>query len=381
MFNKKKIIHVITGLNVGGAEIMLYRLLSHSDRNAFDIEIISLTNIGPIGEKILSLGIPVRELGMKRGSKNPMAVLRLSKWIKKSNPDIVVTWMYHANLLGSIAAKLAGKIPSVWGIHHTNLDPKQDKPSTILTAKLGAMLSGCLPKQIIYCSESSKRIHESIGYKKGKGVVIPNGFDLDMFKPDPEARSMIRQELGIDENIPLIGLIGRFHPQKDHKNFIQAASLLCKINSNVRFLLCGDGIDWNNQELIGWINDGEIRDRIFLLGQRDDIPSVINVLDIHTLSAAFGEAFPLVVGEAMACGVPNVVTDVGDAASLIGSTGPVVPIKNPQVLCEAWDQILHMNHEQRTARGRLARERIREHFGLHKIVTLYEQQFTKLLDQ
>ena len=372
-----KILHLITGLSTGGAEIMLYKLVSKMDRDEFEIQIISLTDIGPIGEKIHDLGIPVRSLGMKRGIPDPYMLLKLTKCLRRYAPDIIQTWMYHADLVGGLAAKLDGKFPVVWGIRHSNLDSEGNKRSTVWTAKICAKLSRWLPVKIVCCSEASRRVHTALGYDPERMVVIPNGFDLNLFKPDLEGGTLVRQELGIPEDTILIGMAGRFDPQKDHRNFIKAAALLQKEIRDVQFLLCGDDITWENKKLSKWIDGTGLHSYFNLLGRRNDIPRIMNALDIAS-SSSYGEGFPNVVGEAMVCGVPCVVTDVGDSAIIVGNKGFVVPPRDPQALANALEGMVRLGKEKRTKLGMEARKRITENYSLEKIVSQYEKIYESL---
>ncbi len=374
----KKISHVITDLSTGGAEVMLYKLLSVMDRTAFATEVISLTDIGPVGEKVKDLGIPVRELGMRRGVPSPAALLKLAGLLRESRPDLVQTWMYHADLIGSLAAGMSNRIPVVWGIHNCDLNPLVTKKSTIWTVRICAKLSGRLPDRIICCSEASMVFHRQLGYAPEKLVVIPNGIDLLSFRPDPAARLSVREELGIPAETLLIGLVGRFNPQKDHLNFIRAASLLYARFPEVRFLLCGDGITWENQELAGWIKAAGIYGNCHLLGRRDDIPRLQAALDI-AVSSSRGEAFALVVGEAMACGVPCVVTNVGEMPRVVGDTGRIVDPENHQALAGACMDLIEAGPGGRAQLGAAARRRVEKHFNLLDIVERYENLYSKQL--
>jgi glycosyltransferase involved in cell wall biosynthesis len=181
--------HIITGLDLGGAEMMLYKVLLQMNRDAFQAEVVSMRDMGTLGEKIAKLGVPVRTLNMRRGVPDPRALWRLVKILKRQPPDLIQTWMYHANLMGGIAAKLAGDIPIVWGIHHSNFDPRKSKRRTVWTMKAGALLSSRLPREIICCGEVPKRVHIEMGYDAKKTVVIPNGFDLTKFHPEPALSS------------------------------------------------------------------------------------------------------------------------------------------------------------------------------------------------
>jgi len=371
--------HIITGLNTGGAEMMLYMLLLKADKSRFSANVISLTNIGPVGEKIQKLGIPVIALGMYAKAPNPWAIVRIGSYLRQISTDVVQTWMYHADLIGGVAARLAGKIPVVWGIHHTTLKPNSDKQSTILVAKTCSKLSKWIPARIVCCAKISRSLHVSLGYDEQKMLVIPNGFDLERFCPNKTAYREIREELGIPEETLLIGLVGRFHPQKGYRTFVEAAARLHTRHPYVHFVLCGNDITWENRDLVRWIDSAGIREQCHLLGHRDDIPWIQASLDIGSTSASHGEAFPLVIGEAMACGVPCVVTDVGDSALIVDDTGIVVPPKDPDAMTQAWEKIILLGRNGRFQLGKRARQRIRENFDLNIIVRRYEKLYDSVV--
>ena len=366
---------VITNLDCGGAEVMLFRLLSRLDRSRFTPQVISLIDIGQIGKQIQALGIPVRTLGMQRGRPSLKALIQLVQWLRQDRPHVVQTWMYHADLMGGLAARLAGGIPTIWGVHQSDLSWAGNRILTLLTVKACAYVSRWIPKQIICCSEASRRAHGAVGYAIDKLITIPNGYDVDTFKPDLLTGTMVRQELGIPEDVTIIGMVARFHPQKDHINFFKAARILLGKRRDICFLLCGQDITWDNKRLTVWIAPDEYS-HFRLIGQRDDIHRVTASFDIATLSS-FGEAFPNVISEAMSCAVPCVVTDVGDAALIVGQTGVAVPPRDPKALEEGWQRILGLDLENRMRLGLKARQRIKEQFNLSKIVTRYESVFEK----
>jgi len=208
-------------------------------------------------------------------------------------------------------------------------------------------------------------------------VVIPNGSDLEGFKRDSRGRKSIREELHIPEDAPVIGLVARFDPQKDHHNFVQAAKLLHKKRPDVRFVLCGHHVNWENKDLTRWIDEAGIRNRVHLLGRRDDIAQLTSAFDIASLSS-YGEAFPNVIGEAMSCEVPCVVTDVGDSARIVADTGLVVPPRNPTALAEAWGRMFDLGREQLAQMGLAARQRINDHFNLPQTVDRYHSLLEEL---
>jgi glycosyltransferase involved in cell wall biosynthesis len=301
-------------------------------------------------------------------------------WLRESQPQVVQTWMYHANLIGGIAALLAGHLPVVWGIHHANLDPRQNKRHTIWTAKLCARLSDAIPNRIVCCSETSRQVHADLGYAPRKMIVIPNGFDLSQFRPHPQARTSLRRELGIPEEAPLVGMAARFHPLKGHRNFVESAALLHAVCPDVHFVLCGRDVDRKNAELTDWIHKAGagLGDVCHLLGVREDMPRFFAAIDIAT-SPSVSEAFPIAIGEAMACGTPCVVTNVGDSAALVGDTGRVVPAGNPNPLAEAWRELLTSGPAVREQLGALARTRVEQHFSLGSVVERYQETYRQIL--
>jgi glycosyltransferase involved in cell wall biosynthesis len=374
-----KLTNIISGLNPGGAEILLYNILSRTDRQLFQPEVISLTDIGAVGEKLRAIDVPVWALGMSRSSPNPIYLMKLASFFQKHQPDLIHTWMYHADLIGGLAAKLAGSIPVVWSIHYSNIDPQGTKLTTRLTTKTCSLLSSWLANQIICTSQVSQQTHTEIGYAAQKMKVIRNGFDLDRFYPDITARLTIRQEFGLAENTPIIGMIARFHPQKDHHNFVRAAGQLHAIMPDVHFLLCGENVTWENSQLVEWIDTARIRSCCHLLGRKDNLQAIQASLDIATLSSAWGETFPLAIGEAMASGVPCVVTDVGDLSLLVGNTGCTVNPRDSKALADAWRYLLKMDSQQRRELGLLARQRVQQNFSIDAVVAQYQNLYRDIV--
>lgn len=374
-----KITHVITALETGGAESMLLRLLATTDPFRFTSQVISLAPLGPMAAPIQALGIPVQTVGVHHPADVPMGIARLARLLRQNQTDVVQTWMYHADLVGGLAARLAGRIPTVWNIRHGKLEPGDHKRATILTADACARLSRTLPTRIVSCSRAAVSLHAERGYDRDRMLVIPNGFDISAFRPDPEARRAVRQELGLSDNAFLIGYAARFDLQKDFQNFFQAAARLQHENPNAHFVLCGDNMTQGNSTLMSWIEDRDLRSRCYFLGRRNDMPRLQASFDIATLTSRSGEGFPNVLGEAMACGVPCVTTDVGDAAWVVGDTGRVVPTRDPEALAAAWSAVMAQSQNERAELGRAARLRIQEQFSLPAIVGAYEALYEDVL--
>jgi len=372
--------HIITGLETGGAETMLLRLLQFVDREKFPPRVISITGNGPIGRKIEALGIPVFALGMDPARPSLSDFLRLVKELKANPPAVIQTWMYHADLIGGLAGCFVPGVKIVWGIHNSTLDPSTSKRSTRVIVRINAFLSRFVPAKIIACSQVARKIHEAQGYQGNRMVFIPNGFDLDDYRPDVGARARVRTELGISATAPVVGMAARFDPQKDHATFFLAARELAAVIPDIHFVLCGDGISPENPGLVSMMSGFEKPGNFHLLGRRMDMKDIYPSWDVAMLSSSYGEAFPLVIGEAMACGVPCIGTDVGDTAELIDDTGQTVPPREPGQLSEAVKKILLLPDDERLALGWKARNRILENYEIRKIVTLYQQVWSQVTE-
>jgi len=371
----KKIIHIITGLSTGGAEMMLYKLLSVTDRNFFNPVVISLMNCGPIGLRIKGLEIPVYSMGIKKDLSMPIVLCRFIKLLNKLQPNIIQGWMYHANLAALLASWfISYKVPVLWNIRHTPYELKDEKKLTAFLIRLSAIFSS-RPTKIIYNSHVSAYRHKLLGFSNKYQEVIPNGFDCNYFEPSEDARLKLRNSLELTHKTFLIGLMARYHPMKDHMTFIQAARRLVAQYPDVHFILAGRGIDKINSILTNMIQEVNLMRNIHLLGECSNMPEIIAGLDISTNASAWGESFSNVIGESMACGVPCVVTDIGDSAWIVGDTGIVIPIKNIDELVKAWIKLIKIGSEGRKQLGQKARERIMNNFVLSKVVKDYEKTY------
>ena len=370
--HRLKVVHIITGLYVGGAETMLYKLLSEMDHDRFQNVVVSLLEIGPIGKQIQALGIPVYSLGMKRGLVTPGQFAALWRVLHRERPSIVQTWLYHADLLGLLAGRLARVPHIVWNLRCADI-LGYTSANTSWVLRACALLSRW-PDAIISNSHAGKAIHASAGYRARRWVVIPNGFDLARFKPDSEARASVRRELGICPEDAVIGTVARFDPAKDYTTFLRAALRLLDSNQHVSFVLVGRGVVPSNPHLQEILGSNEAHHRTHMLGVRTDVPRLLAALDIFTCSSA-SEGFANVIGEAMACGVPCVVTDVGDSARIVGDTGRVVAPRDPGALAAAWESLLRAGPQARQQLGARARQRVEQHYSLEAVTRMYEELY------
>jgi glycosyltransferase involved in cell wall biosynthesis len=373
-----KILHIIVGLEVGGAEMMLKRLIeSHHGAPDYQHSVISLTSLGKIGVLLQNLGIDVYCLNMQSSLGVPGVLWQLTKLIRELRPDIVQTWMYHADLLGGLAARFAGTKRIIWGIRTTEIKSGGSR-ATLIIRKVCAWLSYCVPHTIVCAAEASRLAHITAGYDRSRMLVVANGVDTDHLVATPDQRISIRTECGFGPGIVVIGCVGRFHPVKDHQNFIQAAGIVAKKNENAYFLLIGRGLNSENTQLTEWIRLTEYPDRFVLLGERTDIPSLLAAMDIFCLHSRT-EGFPNVVGEAMAMSKPCVATDVGDAAMLIADTGIVVPKENFVALAQGLMQMIELQPAVRNNLGKKAQARIYDEFTMKCARERFEKIYKNVL--
>ena len=371
-----RVVHVVSSLHTGGTEMMLYKLLAGMDRVRFANSVVSMTSGGAVAERIRGLGIPVTSLGMRRGIPDPWAALRLYRILAQERPQVVQTWLYHADLLGLAMARAAGIREVVWNIRCSTTDERYVRGMTGIVVRLLARLSRA-PAAVVVNSDVGIAVHKGLGYHPRRWEMIPNGFDLARFRPDAAAYQDVRRELGATPDTLLIGLVARFDPLKDHATFLRAAALLAGRTPRVHFVAAGLGVDPANPELAGLIADPALSGRVHLLGERSDVPRITAALDIATCSST-GEGFPNVVGEAMACGVPVVTTAVGDAEAVVADTGIVVPPSSPRALADAWMSLVALTDEARIARGARARARVAENYDIAMIAARYEALYEEL---
>lgn len=369
-----RIVFIITNLSTGGAEAMLLKLLERLDRQNFEPLVISLVSVGEVGSKIRSLGIPVRALGMARGWTSLARFFELVRTIRDCRPDIVHTWLYHADLLGGLAAKLAGVGVVYWGVRSSNLEARKSRWITRVVRRICALLSPFIPNRIFFNSEVAMQVHSKLGYARRKMIVIPNGFDLSRFRADKDVRRSMRDDLGCSPDQLVVGMIGRYDPLKNQTGFVSAIEIVHRQMPQVVFLMVGPGVESDNQELVGLLKKSGVMDRVLLLGACDDMPRLLSALDVLA-SPSYAEAFPNVIGEAMASGVPCVATDVGDCSYIIGDAGQVVKVGDMEGLALCLESVLRLTHEQRAVLGQRARDRVAELFEIGVVVHRYEEVY------
>jgi len=375
-----KILHIITGLEIGGAERMLEKLLTHSEKGDVAHSVITIIDSSSkIRERIEDLGVEVFSCGISRFSLSSLFKIRsIYKRIQSIKPDIIQGWMYHANILSSLITWiLVIKTPVVWNIRHSLDDIKNEKLSTRAVILVSKILSPT-PQAIIYNSNVSKIQHEGFGFSAKKSHIIQNGIDTNIFNIDSEKGNKIRTEFLIPGSAFVVGHIARYHPLKNHALFVKAAIASLNRCQDLHFILAGRDVTKYNSTLMNIIPEN-YQDQFHLIGERHDIYAILKALDIFCLSSS-SEAWPNIVGEAMASGLPCVATDVGDTADIIGETGIVVPPKDPAALSAGLIQLIEMEPEQRKIMGRDARERIKEKYEIACVSTKYYNLYKNLME-
>jgi glycosyltransferase involved in cell wall biosynthesis len=375
-----KILHLITALETGGAETMLAKLLESMDSSLYQPVVVSMIKPGLLGERILASGAELLDLGMSRGVPSPLALVRLVSLLHDQHPDVVQTWLYHADLLGLAAARTAfplGRRPAVaWNLRCSFMDFSQYRRSTAWTVRLCARLSG-LPDAVAANSRAAVDRHISLGYSPRRFEVIPNGFDAGLFRPQPDAPARLRRELGVAPESPLVGMAARFDPMKDHRTFVRAAGIVAEQRPDAHFVCCGQGVDPENEQLARWAKQARLDGRLHLLGQRRDVERFLAGLDLCA-SSSQGESFPNVLGEALCCGVPCVATDVGDTAAIVGRSGEIVRPGDPDGLARAMLRLLDLPAAERFRLGCEGRMRMIRDYSLEAMAARYARLYDSL---
>lgn len=364
-----RILHIIVGLGVGGAERSLLRLVgAHATDSRYEHLVVSLTGEAGLRRDFIQAGATVFDLDFSRPSRAPLVFLQLIRLIRTLQPDVVHCWMYHADLLGGLAAKLCGVRTVLWGVRNSHLEGNSKAKRAIRAAC--SMLSGVVPTKVVCVGEQAKCVHQAVGYESKKMVVIPNGYDTEDFRPDMNARDRIRQEFGFGVTDIVVGSIGRFSPAKDHPTLVRAAAEALRHEPRLKFLMIGRGVD-EDGVLSSMISSLGLAGSLFAVGQRDDIADCLNGMDIFCLHSRT-EGFPNALAEAMSVARPCIATDVGDCAVMLDGIGAVVKPSDPVALARAILEVASFPVDEREERGLRLRRRIQERYSLASTVHQYE---------
>lgn len=368
----KTVVHLITGLTKAGAETMLYQILKYRQNKELNYKIISLGGGHYYEETMRELGYEVIVLDFQR---HPLSgFICLCRELRGA--DTLCCWMYHANLIGYLAARRAGVERVVWGIRHTDLNPVHNKTLTLRINQICARWSKNV-SAILYNGNRARALHEAAGYCREKGFVVDNGCNCDEYRADEAAAQSLRDELNIPAEKQIILAVTKDIPSKDIPNFLRAFGILCKQNDKLTAILCGAGVDADNARISALCREVglEIGKDVFLLGVRHDVPRLLAACDLYVLHSAGGEAFPNALLQAMACGCVCVTTDVGDARRILNHDDCVVPPDEPEALAAKITELLALPEEAASVIRCENRARVRKNFDIREIVKQYEEKF------
>ncbi|MCV6824493.1 MULTISPECIES: glycosyltransferase [Halocynthiibacter] len=373
-----RVLHCITGLGFGGAQVMLFRYLKGLGEARSNHEVVSLLPPAHFSHEIENLGVRVTSAELPQGKFNLKGLKKIRSHIKDFSPDVIHGWMYHGNFAASVANfGLGSSKRMVWSVHHSLHDINAESRSTQMLIKLSAPMTKRLGA-VTYCSKQSQTQHEAFGFSSDKSVLIPNGTNMEEYHARPAARSFLCSLGGIPESRILIGNINRNHPMKDQLSLVKAAKKLIDRGRDIHLIFVGEGHEGG--EAAQAVAAFGMQDRFTIIPARNDIPEIVPGLDVFVLSSAWGEAFSLATGEAMASEVPAVVTDVGDSAWLVGDTGAVVPPSNPDALADGIDQIIALPEPERKALGKRARARIDTKFSLDRYIKAHDDLYHRVAE-
>lgn len=354
-----RVLHVISGLGSGGTEGVLSRLVINGNREEVVSGVVSLTDEGIHGATLRAAGIPVWVARMPKGLPTWGYRRALARAVREFRPDVISGWLYRGNLAALGASRDAGGAPVVWNIRHSLHEWKRERPLFRLTVVANRWRID-RPDLVVYNSHAARDQHRDFGFLAHQDRVIPNGFDLERFRPDAQARSRWRGQWGVAEDQVVVGLVARWHPVKNHAGFLEAAARCLRAHPRTVFVLAGDGCDRNNAELVALAERADLGNHLILMGRVEGVEGVTAALDL-AVNASFGEAFSNAVGEALACGVPCLATSVGDSRKIVGENGWTV---EPDALSQGLSGMVALGREGLAAKARGARERMEAEYRL-----------------
>ena len=373
--DKRSVVHVITGLQTGGAEMMLLKLLSHFPRDTLEHHVVCILGEGELTAKVRAQCASLTTLDLRNAWNAPLDFIARLGRVIRLRPTLVQGWMYHGNLLALLIAKLSRNSHLVWNLRCS--EPVKGGRATEWVRRLCVRYSH-VPDYVLANSDEGMAYHKAIGYRPRETQVIPNGVDINRFRPDSQLGADFRQSLGISPQARVIGIAASVRAMKDYPNFIQAIqTLMSDSPPNTVFLAAGRGVTLGPgfpAEAKAWVDSGVLQ----LLGEVSEMPAFMNAIDILTLSSQAGEGFPNVIAEAMACGVPCVVTDTGDCRKVVADFGIVVPVRDPQALAAGWREMLQLDEDRFSVLTGECRRHIEDHYQIEQIMTQYADLYYTL---
>lgn len=373
-----RVLHVITALGIGGAERMLLRLLGAPAMAGMEQHVVAMLPADALAAAMRDTGAGVQVLDFFGGMPLAGGALALARTARRLAPDLVQGWLYHGNL-GALWARAAlpRRVPLLWNVRQSLRSLEGENAWARAAIRLNRMASA-RPDRVLFNSQVSMAQHRDFGFAMARALYLPNGFDTTRFAPDATARARLRAEWGWADEHVVFGHLARFHPMKDHAGWLQAAGRVAQARAQARFVLAGTGVVDTQPALRDAIDAAGLAGRVHLLGERADVPAVLSALDVLVSSSWGVEGFPNTVGEAMCCGLPCVVTDIGDSAALVADCGRVVPPRDPAALAAQMQALADLGAEGRASLGARARRRMQSAFGLDAVAARYAGLYHEL---
>jgi glycosyltransferase involved in cell wall biosynthesis len=373
-----RVVFLVRSLNFGGVERQLVTLAKGMDKSRFEVVVVCFYGGGPLETELVQAGIRVIALGKHSRWDVAGFLWNLSHTIGQLKPDILHGYLPVPNFLAALLKLVHSSMRVVMGVRTSGKDLARYDWTFRASFWLERLFSG-LADLIILNSQAGKTAYAKKGFRAEKMMVISNGIDTGIYYPKREAGETLRKEWGVPATAVLVGIIGRLDPMKGHQVFLQAAAGLDN-PQGIRFAVVGDGSPVYRQSLVDLASSLGFANRLVWAGSRMDVSRVYNALDICCSASLFGEGFPNVVGEAMACGIPCVVTNVGDSAWVAGGTGRVVAPNDCIALSEGLARMCELSGEERCGVGQQARKRIVENFSVELMVRRTEEALEALLE-
>lgn len=376
--SKKYLFVVSTSMIFGGAEVMLYEFLKRIDRDEFEIALCVLKKGQPLQGAFESAGYKVNVFPVGFTLGGLKSLIEFTRFFIKIKPEIIQSWMYRADFYSCFLKLLRPRTKLIWSVHNCDLSLSRNGVLRIALVKICAWLSLLFPDRIVYCATSAIESHQKFGFKKSDAVFIPNGFDCVRFKKHMDAKNAVAGELALCPTLPVIGCFGRNDPQKNHLGLLDVISKLHGRGLEVYVLMAGEGVDDSNARLVSKTKALGLEKYVRFLGVRRDMPRLMSSLDLY-VSFSLGEAFPLVLGEAMLCETPVITTNCGDSYRFALEPWMCVAAGSVDGAVHAIEQFFHLPKEQRKQLGVKSRQFISDQFSVANSVAAYTGLYREVL--
>lgn len=372
-----RVCHVITGLGLGGAERSLAELVPRLRAHQIESAIVSLRSGGALASLIRGMDFKVAEIGIDGSIPSIRAARSLVAAVRGFAPDLLQGWMYHGNVAASVASRfLSRRIPLLWNIR-TSIEPRDGLRIAAPGIIPASRMLRRSPDLVIFNSRAGRRTHLAAGIRGRRSKVLPNGFDLDRFRPNEGARAEMRAKLGLAGEV-LFGCVARLDPLKGHRVLLKAFAEAAPSMPNARLLLVGTGVEHGNSAFHEFVPRELDSRRVIPIGPVEDVSPWLAAMDIAVMPSLV-EGFPNALGEAMACGLPCIASDAGDARVMLAGLGDIVPVGDVSALAKSLARAYRLDPAQRREMGIAARARIEGHYSNARMAKSYADLYQRLV--